>query len=303
MDYFSTKHVQLKCNYRALVDSQLVSDSRPLMYGLFGGSGQALIALGDSVEAQNSILLVQSLVLSSMHFSPAIHEILADPRLEEASAAAAACPSDILGRVAHDGRFSAGRSGPGWHHVTDILSNRSVKDAIMEYLHQLDTQDPELLSNLSRISVLMLCAAHKKDRPAFDLHLSRALSWIHSLQTLLQECHSQQTDWLIRGVWLLIILVYITQLRPHLDESLLSSVQGMGSWEEILKSFCADADLLQERYRDPHYLQALRSLHFLGSTVGVSDSLYLKAAWKLEQEWRGWTGLGSPRETSLNIRL
>lgn len=303
MDYFSTRHAQFKGNYKALVDSQLASDARPLMHGLFGGSGEALVALGDALEVRNSILVVQALVLSSMHFSPVICEILADPQLEQPSAATVSRPDILLDRVAHDGRFSISLSGPGWHNVPAILSNTPAKAAIFEYLHQLDTRDSELLLTLSRISVLMLCAAHKRGQPAFDLHLSRPLSWVHSLHTLLQHCHIQQTDWLTRGVWLLIILVYITQMRPHLDESLLSNAQGEESWEHILASFRGDAELEQERYRDPDYLRALRSLHSLSSAAGADDSFHLKAAWKLENEWRGWTGLGVPREVSLNIRL
>lgn len=78
MDYFSTQHAQLHGNYRNLVDFQLVGEPKALMYGLFGGFGQWSITLSDATEAQNSILVFQSLVLSSVDFSAAIYEVLAD---------------------------------------------------------------------------------------------------------------------------------------------------------------------------------------------------------------------------------
>lgn len=66
-------------------------------------------------------------------------------------------------KVANDGRFRVGRPGPRWHHVSAILSNTSVKDAILECVDQLDIRDSEGRLNLSEISVLMLCAAQKRD--------------------------------------------------------------------------------------------------------------------------------------------
>lgn len=302
MDYFSTQHAQLKGNYKALVDSQLADDAKPLMYGLFGGFGKAMITLSDAMEARNSILVVQTLVMASVNFSSEIHDILIDPRLDQPNEATAN-PDVILGRIAYDGRFSIKYAGPGWHNVSAVLSNASAKAALMDYLHQLDTRDPQLLSKLSRVSVLMLCAAHKKNLPAFDLYLSRPLSLVRSLHVLLNECHRQQLDWLVRGTWLLMILVYVTQLRPNLDESLISSFSGQESWGDLMEPLKADTETLEAKYFDPYFLRALRSLQILSSTVGDNESLYLKATQKLVHEWESWSGSGNSREPSLNIRL
>lgn len=306
MDYFSTQHAQLKGNYKALVDSQFVGESVHTMYGFFSGFGQAMITLSDAMEAQNSILVVQSLVLSSVDFSNAVYEVLTDPRFDQPNGTPAA-PDVILSQIAYDGRFSLNRSGPGFHHASAVLSNAAAKEAMVDYLHQLDMNDlSSLLQNMSRLSVLMLCAAHKKGSPAFDFHLGRLSTLVYSLRVLVREGATQRVDWLIRGTWFLMILAYVTQLRPHLDESLvylfpLSDHQN--SWDALFQPLHAKPDRLKGKHADPHFLRALKSIYALGLSTETEDSLYFQAACKLNSEWQSWTGLGKAKEASLNIRL
>lgn len=306
MDYFSTQHAQLKGNYKSLVDSQLSGQSMPLIYGLFGGFGQAMITLSDALEVQNSILVVQSLVLSSVDFSAAIYKVLADPRFDHPSEAPAA-PDSILGQIAYDGRFSLNHSGPGFHHASAVLSNLAAKEAIVEYLHRLDMSDIyHLLESMSRLSVLMLCAAHRQASPAFDFYLSRLPTLVYSLRVLVRECVIPQLDWLIRGTWFLMILAYITQLRPHLDESLVYTFPVSDletSWDALFQPIHVKPERLKGRYADPHFLRALKSVYALALSTEAQDSLYFQAAWKLDSQWKGWTGFGRAKEASLNIRL
>ncbi|KUI58265.1 hypothetical protein VP1G_05526 [Cytospora mali] len=222
MDFFSMQHGHFKGSYKALLDARLICGPQPLMYGFLGGFGRAMITLSDSMEVRNPILVVQSLVLASVDYSNAICAILSDSRFDQPHEAPLN-PELIIGRIAYDGRFSLNISGPGFQHAAAVLSNPAARSAILGYVHHLDTTNvQELLEQLSRVSVLMLCAAHKKDLPAFDMYLSRPISLVQSLRVLLQECHQLKTSF-IRGTWLLFILVYIAQLRPYLDKSLVWS--------------------------------------------------------------------------------
>lgn len=306
MDYFSTQHTQLKGNYKSLVGSQMSDQSMPLIYGLFGGLGQAMVTLSDALEAQNSILVVQSLVLSSVDFSAAIYQVLADPRFDHPTEDPAA-PGTILGQIAYDGRFSLNRSGPGFHHASAVLSNHAAKEAIVGYLHRLDMSDIDhLLENISRLSVLMLCASHRQASPAFDFYLGRLPTLVYSLRVLVREGVIPQLDWLIRGTWFLMILAYITQLRPRLNESLVYTlpVSDMeASWDALFRPIHAKPDRLKGRHADPHFLRALKSIYALALSTGTQDPLYFQAAWKLDSQWESWTGLGRAGEASLNIRL
>lgn len=213
----------------------------------------------------------------------------------------------ILHRIAHDGRFSLKLPGPGFRHAPAVLSSAAAREAVIDYLHQLDMRNvPELLDDMSRLSVLMLCGAHKMGSPAFDLHLSWTPSLVYSLRVLLHECREQHHSLLIRGTWLLLILSYITQLRPRLDESLVlpcPAAEHQFSWDALLQPFYLRSETLDGRYSDWYFLRVLRSLRSLNQFSRAEDSLYLCAAWKLDSQWQGWAGMGIPGEPSLNIRL
>lgn len=307
MDYYSMQHGHFKGNYKALLDAELTGGPQPLVYGLFGGFGQAMITLGDSMEARNPILVVQSLVQASVHYSNPVYAILSDSRLDQPHEEPLN-PESILGKIASDGRFSINLPGPGFHHVAAVLSSPATTSAILGYVHQLDiTSVQEVLQQISHLSVLMLCAAHKKDLPAFDMYLSRPISLVQSLRVLLQECRNERLKTsLIRRTWLLIVLVYVTQMRPYLDKSLVSSFplpEEQPTWDGLLQPFHDQSNGLVGKYIDTHFLRALRSLHALSVTDKTNGSLYLKAAWKLDSQWGGWAGLGNAKESSLNIRL
>lgn len=306
MDYFSMQHGHFKGNYKALLDAELTCGYEPLIHGLFGGFGQALITLGDSMEARNPILVVQSLVLASVDYSNTISAILSDSIFDEPHEAPLS-PDLILGKIAYDGRFSIQMSGPGFHHAPAVLSNSTARSAILGYVHQLDMTNVEkLLQQMSHVSVFMF-GAHKKDLHAFDKYLSRPISLVQSLRVLLRECQNEHLKTsLIRGTWLLIVLVYITQLRPYLDKSLVSSFtipEERPMWGYLFRPFHNRPDGLEGKYLDTHFLRAMRSLHALSLTDEANGLLYMKAAWKLDSQWCGWAGLGNAKEVSLNIRL
>lgn len=144
-------------------------------------------------------------------------------------------------------------------------SNASAREAVVDDLHQLDMSDLSgIPESMSRLSVLVLGAAHKKASPAFDFHLSHLPALVYSLRVLVREFAAQPIDWLIRGTWLLVVLAYVTQLRPRLDESPVYSFalsDGQMSWEALFNSIHAKPDRLKGKHADPHFLRALKSIY------------------------------------------
>ena len=308
MDYFSMNLGQMKGNAKALALDQLLTEPNPLMYGLFGGYGQAFLILSDAIEIQSSLLVVESLVLAAADWSNAIRDLLTHPQLVQ-TPEVSLCPDVILRRIAYDGRFSGlMRSGPGFHNVYLVLSNSAARMAVIDYIHQLDIQDvPAIVNQLAQLAVQLLCGAHKKEQPAFDFYLSIPLSFVQGLRVLLQSSdNALYGSVLVRGVWLLIVLTYITQLRPCLDESLVSNVSLSNeqiTWDGVFSDFRSQCDRFDGILMDTHYLRALRSLLELAKGFPDKHEYFLNAAWKLKLQWHGWTGFGSPKEESLNIRL
>ncbi|KAK3689805.1 hypothetical protein B0T22DRAFT_179298 [Podospora appendiculata] len=297
----------------------LLEGPKPLIYGLFGGHGRPLIYLSDAIELANPIMLSQSLTLASLNYSAEIHEILTNPVLEEQHNDPQD-PGFIIDRVSFDGRFSGVmRSGPGFHDVDNIFALRLAKDAIIDYVHQLDVRDPNrLVRQLSELSSTMLSATHKPNQPAFDYHLGRLPTLINSVRVLLPglEDPAHKTI-LLRGFWLVMLLTYITQLRPVIDPALSHRMLTVDEMETTLATVRQALAGARERWADMDFLRALRSLWELSEAergrlgtsnemelyLQTSSELYLRAALKLIDHWEKWTGRGEQGEETLNIRI
>lgn len=186
-----------------------------------------------------------------------------------------------------------------------LLTNRETKSAIMEYFLKIDLSDlPTLVTQLAELAVMLLCAAHHPGKPAFDFYLNHALTFVWCLKVLLPVFPSpDDTLVLVRCVWLLIVLAYITELRPVLTPALVEDVTiapGIG-WEAIFHGFYSGDDL-QGKYLDAHFLRAMRNLMELGKMTTEDETLFLRAAVKLSSEWTGWSGLANDGEIELNVR-
>lgn len=307
MDYFSMENGKLGGNSTVLALSHLIYGPKPLVYGLFGGYGRPLLFLSDGIEVQSAVLVVESLVLAAVDWSTPIEELLSHAQLQTLPDELLP-PETILTRIAYDGRFSGiMKGGPGFGGASQVLSNQGARSAVVDYVHQLDLRDTtKLLRQLSHLSVLLLCATHKKDKPAFDYFLSSLPTFVNCLRVLLYSFQgSQSSIILVRGVWTLMVLAYITQLRPVIDHSLiLLEVPDKGlTWDGILSHFRQGADPEDGKLMDCQLLRTLRSLRELGESCGGEEQLYIQAAWKLRYQWQQWAGLGCGKEEVLNIRL
>lgn len=309
MTYFSMENGRFTGDSKALAVSHVFASTKPLIYGLFSGVGRPLVLLSDSIELRAAVLVVESLTLSAVGWTEPMRDLLTHSQLES-SAGDLLSPEEILRRVAYDGRFcGVMKAGPGFQGVTRIFSNPVARAAIVEYMRLLDCRNLTLLlQQLSALSTTLLCATHKPDRPAFDFYLGHLPTCVNSTRILFEHLleESSHRTLLARGVWLLVMLTYITQLRPVIDRSLMTTTEasdeGRG-WATIYQEF-RDQTTPEGKYSDVAFLRAMRSLWELGKAYGeVHGTLYLRAALKMVSQWQGWTGLGADREPVLNIRL
>lgn len=306
MSFFSMELTRFCGNTKALAFSHLLAGEKRLVFGLFAGLGRPLVYLADAMELSSPIMVVQSLTLTAVDWMDPIYEMLTHPQLLLPPPEYRP-PEKILGRIAYDGRLSGiMKSGPGFHGVSQVFGSPIARAATLEYVSQLDCRDMDaLLEQLSTLSALLLCASHRPGQPAFDFYLSCVPTWVHSLRVVL-PCVGDDADKLrlVRGVWLLIVLAYITQLRPVLDAQLLlaEELHEDCTWEIVFAEF-HEHGISEGKYRDLQVLRTLRSLWALERDHDDARQPCLKAACKIVKEWRSWTGLGADREETLNIRL
>ncbi|KAK4178504.1 hypothetical protein QBC36DRAFT_182541 [Triangularia setosa] len=311
MTYFSLLNNQFNSNSTALVLSQLFSGPKPLVYGFFSSLGLPLTFLSDGIELRSAILVAQSLTISAVDWTEQIFSLLTSPSLAR-PASELLSPEELLRRVAYDGRFSGVmKSGPGYHNISQVFANPAARAAVVEYIQQLDCRNLGLLlPQLAALSVLLLTATHKPTAPAFDFYLAHLVTAVNSLRVILgileQGTHRVVV---VRGVWLLFVLAYVTQLRPVIDSELLHGMQLQEGhdWQGIYEVFCSDGITDGARFGNGPFLRVLRTLWELGQQQQEcgSEMMYLKAGWKMMGYWSGWAGLGGDgaREIGLNIRL
>lgn len=315
MDYFSVEHTNKDgvATLRWALDQlwKAEEDGKVLIYGLFGKSGRSLLFLADGLEVPTAVMVVQGLTLAAIDWSQPIQDLIAATCASpEQSQVKGESAFSIFYRIGNDGRFS-GLPGPGVQNFSAVMNDARMHQALSEYVRRLDVSDTEqTLRELCRLSVLVACATHHPGRPAFDLWLARLPSLVVSLAVLQVNIAASGASRdmavvLVRGVWMLMLVAYVSHMRPVVDEGLVSGPTTTRTWEHILAEFRADAFLSGSKYLDSNFTALLRSIHRLAEVDNDPNwtDWYRKMGSYLVGNWTKWGSAGNPRELHLNIRM
>lgn len=317
MDHFSLQHIRKGARHTVewAAHSLIATKAgRQLLYGLFGRFGRSLLFLSDGLEVPSALMIVQALALAAVDWHEKVQDFLvacACPQHGQVSDRFTLSPISILQRVGEDGRFS-GLRGPGVESTIGILGDHARKTAVMQHVSQLDVSDiSTTLRDLSRLSILVACATHKRGQPAFDHCLALFPAFVVSLRVLLKGfeetgAHFKETDriMLVRGVWMLMIVAYIRQLRPKIDELVVPMFDDPPSWEQLLAGFHRDTFSAGSKYGDARFRGLLRSIRRLAADNDLYDpAWYRNMASHVVYQWRGWSGQGNAGGEYLNVRV
>lgn len=267
----------------------------PLLYGLLLGMGRPLTFLSDGLELGSSVLVVQGLTLCACGWLEPVAELLNHPELVAQDPRVFASPEALLDRVARDERFSAiARPGSGFSRVQHILVSEPAKEALLEYVREFDCRDPRRsLQELAILSVLLFCATHEPGRPAYNVYLGQLPTHINSTRVIFDSIlieHKAYQFALLRVVWLIMIVTYVTQQTPAIKKDLVGHLNTPMDWQIImgtLRTRHANSDGNSTDYR---LLRAVRSMEQLSKAyMPVHGFVYANAAFKLVNEWQRWT--------------
>ena len=70
------------------------------------------------------------------------------------------------------------------------------------------------MAQFADLAALLESVVHKPGEPAFDFYLNHILTLTYSIRILLPIFPAEYSVQLIRSLWLLIIIAYVSQLRP-----------------------------------------------------------------------------------------
>jgi hypothetical protein len=220
-----------------MITNNLLRGPQPLIDGLVGGFGHPLILLADAYEMNSSILATEALALNAIDYN-ALHKILELPLPQHTGPLLT--PQEIINAIYRDQIFINLLTMPGVQNTTTILTNPEAAKGAFKYLNLLDVTDlPNLMAQFADLAALLECAVHKPGEPAFDFYLNHILTLTYSIRVLLPFFPAEYSVQLVRSLWLLTIIAYISQLRPKIDTKLIEPMElaeGM-TWGMCLRAF------------------------------------------------------------------
>ncbi|KAL8712449.1 MAG: hypothetical protein Q9220_003297 [cf. Caloplaca sp. 1 TL-2023] len=287
VDFFEDQLVLHGYDWRKVLDEYLFKGKEPLVNNLISGLGHPLIHLGYAFELSSREVAMEALTMACGSYN-FMHKYLDDPSYTRISSNSTQSPLKIICRVQKDSRFDDLFTHRGADNLTPLFEKH--EDLALEYWNAWHIVNPTAEFQASqKAAVALLVATHKPGRQHYDFFVVHLLTTSHAVRILLPLIPAKFHVPVVRQWWLLMLAVYIAQLRP---EIVLTSVTDYDrkdrDWTWVDKHAVEGKHAL-----DAHYVKALRAMKSAGDTWGDPDEFYLKAAVKFAEEFDGWGGFGS----------
>ncbi|EPS40885.1 hypothetical protein H072_5223 [Dactylellina haptotyla CBS 200.50] len=294
--------------WQFLTDKYVPDKNRPwenhqLLHGLMEGIGHPLIHLGYAMEMNDKNLAAEALAMAASSYQN-IHEYVDDPNPPEPFITSTEI-REILDKLFENPNYDEFCKNTGVGHPEKVLETDPPFLEFNTYIIKKERAKlAEAFQKQVEAAVMLLMTSHKVGDPRYDFFLAHTVTTIHALRVIIpmlekelpeQEAF-QQTWHLLRSHMVLTSVVYISQCRPTIKDWLLEEVDLDGKdWDYVKKKA-----LEGERRFDSHYVKMLRSFEEFEKLFGKGDpsdekhNLYLKAAVKFADEFKGWVGFAAP---------
>lgn len=319
LDFFEGELARLGGDWRALAARYLLpSDgggpnaaAPPLVESLTGDLCHPLIHLAYAYELRSGELAADALAYCAVHYQPETPGYL-DARSSSSSssptaaaaAAAASSPLEVLENVRRDARLDGFPSpGPGREHFGAVFAQH--EDVILHHWRSWPPPGAPLTTEHFRQAfdasvALVVGSSSSPDGDAYDFILLHVLTSCHALRVLLPEFPEEYQAVLFNQWWLFTLMVYITQLRPAIDDALISDYALEGrDWSYPIKRATESSAGF-----DAHYVKTIRAIQVAGDVGalfgGQSPEWYLKAAVRFAEGFRHYKGFGPVDDDMIN---
>jgi hypothetical protein len=214
-----------------------------------------------------------------------IHKFLDDPaRSEVTSSFQTSSPLEILERIHKDKRFDGIFSTPGANNLEILFLHYEV--LILDYWRAWHITDPvEQFRESQEAAAAVFITAGGSIHDFFLVHL---LTTSHAVRILLPLVPVKYHLSLVRQWWLIVVAIYIAQLRPQICLNSINEHDLNGRhWDWVSRQAIHGKWAI-----DAHYIKAIRALKEAAKTWGDADGFYLKASVKFIDDFHGWGGFG-----------
>lgn len=307
LDFFERELARRGGDWRALVAAYLLGGDRPLVKSLSGDLNHPLIHLAYAYELRSAELATDALTYCAVHYDPKT-QVYLDDRGSSPPPSTASSPLEVLANIRADARLKGFPRGPGRENFTPLFEKH--EDIVLEHWRSWPSSGTGAPTTAEFCEAFDACVAilvgTVPDSGKYDFILLHALTACHALRVLLPELPSEHHAALFNQWWLFTIMVYITQGRPAIDDSLFTGYPLDG------KGWSVPVELAIEGPAgfDAHYVKAIRAIKAAsdvssqvgGSTGSASHSQewYLKAATRFAQTFKTYGGFGPADEDMIS---
>lgn len=283
VDFFEDE-LALKHDYdwKTVAREFLFEGSNPLINSVISGLGHPLIHLGYAFEFNNREIAMEALgeIASEYDF---LHKYSDDPSYTKPSPYTSTSPLEILQKISSDPRLDDTRKG-GQDELGRLFQTH--EDIVLEYWNSWTITDPlKQFQNSQEAAVAVLTATVAQGAANYNFFLCHVLTTSHAVRILLPSIPAKFHVPVVRQWWLLTIGVYITQLRPKIDNSPIETTAlSDKDWKHI-----SHLAITGPHRTDSHYVKAIRAMKEAASTWGDVDKKYLRAAVRFSEEFDGWS--------------
>ncbi|EQL37522.1 hypothetical protein BDFG_01113 [Blastomyces dermatitidis ATCC 26199] len=285
LDFFEDELVHHSFDWKKVAEVYLYSGNKPLINCLVAGLGHPLIHLGYAYEMSSRDVAIESLAMTATCYNY-LHKYIDDPSyLKPPPTYQTASPLEILHNIRTDKRFDNLFEKPGGDNLETVFENH--EDAILEHWRAwMITPDPTKQLEISQEAAAAIFVAADTDK--HDFFLVHLLTTSHAMRILLPFVLGKYHVSLLRQWWLIVVGIYVAQLRPKIDPDTIKNYNTKGRGWDWIGGQAASGKWAEET----HFIKGVRALNEAARTWGDSDEYYIKAAVKLVDEFKGFGGFG-----------
>jgi hypothetical protein len=246
---------------------------------------------------------MEALAMSCVSYN-FLHKYSDDASYTKPSTYSTTSPLEILHKIADDKRFDGLFDSRGSHNIETLF--RDHESLVLEHWNAWTISDPnKQFSDSQQAATALLVRTVKPGTHAYDFFLVHLLTTSHAVRILLPLIPKKFHISLVRQWWLFTVAVYITQLRPKIDDDIeVKPIQGWKyvEYKAVNSAYATDAHYVKGQSHVFHCRPfanpsiALRAMKEAAFTWGDVHDWYLAAAVRFADDFRGWTGFGPEEE-------
>jgi hypothetical protein len=223
---------------------------------------------------------MEALAMTSTNYN-FLHKYI-DVASSDTSPFSTTSPLEILHKIHKDTRFDGLFKHKGSQNIVTLFENH--ENLALEYWHAWKIDDPKKqFQDSQEAAIALLVRTVEPGTHAYDFFVVHLLTTSHAIRILLPFIPKHFHINIVKQWWLLVIAVYIAQLRPKINDDLEEKpTQG---WKYI-----EDIAINGQWATDAHYVKALRAIKEVAFTWGDVHERYLAAAVRFADDFEGWTG-------------